>query len=49
MNDPALREEAEKQKLEINVVTGEQVSALVIDLMATPPEIIKRMQEMLKP
>jgi tripartite-type tricarboxylate transporter receptor subunit TctC len=49
MNDPALREEAEKQKLEINVVTGEQVSALVIDLMATPPEVIKRMQEMLKP
>ena len=49
MNDPALREEAEKQKLEINVVTGEQVSALVTDLMATSPEIIKRMQEMLKP
>jgi tripartite-type tricarboxylate transporter receptor subunit TctC len=49
MNDPALREEAEKQKLEINVVTGEQVSALVSDLMATPPEVIKRMQEMLKP
>jgi tripartite-type tricarboxylate transporter receptor subunit TctC len=49
MNDPALREEAEKQKLEINVVTGEQVSTLVTDLMATSPEIIKRMQEMLKP
>ena len=49
MNDPALREEAEKQKLEINMVPGEQVSTLVNDLMATSPEIIKRMQEMLKP
>jgi len=49
MNDSALREEAEKQKLEINMVPGEQVSTLVNDLMATSPEIIKRMQEMLKP
>jgi tripartite-type tricarboxylate transporter receptor subunit TctC len=49
MNDPALRAEAEKQKLEVNVVSGEQVTALVMDLMTTPPEIIKRMQEMLKP
>jgi hypothetical protein len=31
------------------VVTGEQVTTLVSDLMATSPEIIKRMQEMLKP
>jgi tripartite-type tricarboxylate transporter receptor subunit TctC len=49
MNDPALRAEAEKQKLEVNVVSGEQVTTLVTDLMTTPPEIIKRMQEMLKP
>jgi tripartite-type tricarboxylate transporter receptor subunit TctC len=49
MADPDFRAEAEKQKLEVNVVSGEQVSALVNDLMTTPPEIIKRMQEMLKP
>jgi tripartite-type tricarboxylate transporter receptor subunit TctC len=49
MADPDFRADAEKQKLEVNVVSGEQVSALVNDLMTTPPEIIKRMQEMLKP
>src|SRR3954469_21988533 len=45
MSDPALMAEAEKQKLDVNLVTGEQVAALVADLMSTPPEIIKRMQE----
>jgi tripartite-type tricarboxylate transporter receptor subunit TctC len=49
MSDPALIVEAQKQKLEVNLVTGEQVSALVADLMSTPPEIIKQMQEMVKP
>jgi tripartite-type tricarboxylate transporter receptor subunit TctC len=49
MRDPALIAEAEKQKLEVNLVTGEQVTALVTDLMSTPPDIIKRMQEMVKP
>jgi len=47
--DPAFRAEAEKQKLEVNVVHGAQIATLVGDLMATPPETIKRMQEMLKP
>jgi tripartite-type tricarboxylate transporter receptor subunit TctC len=49
MKDPGLIAEAEKQKLEVNLVTGEQVTALVSDLMSTSPEIIKRMQEMVKP
>jgi tripartite-type tricarboxylate transporter receptor subunit TctC len=47
--DPALLAEAEKQKLEINFVTGDQLAALVGDLMTTPPEIVKRMQDLLKP
>jgi hypothetical protein len=49
IEDPALRAEAEKQKLDINVVTGEQLAALVSDLMRTPLDIVKRMQDLLKP
>ena len=47
--DPALLADAEKQKLEISVVSGEQLATLVNDLMTTPPEIVKRMQALLKP
>jgi tripartite-type tricarboxylate transporter receptor subunit TctC len=49
IDDPALRAEAEKQKLDINVVTGDQLATLVGDLMTTPQEIVKRMQDLLKP
>jgi tripartite-type tricarboxylate transporter receptor subunit TctC len=47
--DPALLSEAQKQKLEISLVSGEQLAALVNDLMTTPSDIVKRMQELLKP
>jgi len=47
--DPALLAEAQKQNLEISTVSGEQLAALVSDLMATSSEIVKRMQELLKP
>jgi tripartite-type tricarboxylate transporter receptor subunit TctC len=47
--DPALRADAQKQKLEINFVSGQQLATLVNDLMTTPSEIVKRMQELLKP
>jgi tripartite-type tricarboxylate transporter receptor subunit TctC len=47
--DPALLEEAQKQKLEISLVSGEQLAALVGDLMTTTPDIVKRMQDLLKP
>jgi tripartite-type tricarboxylate transporter receptor subunit TctC len=49
MADPALIEEAHKQKLEVNVVTGEHLATLVSDLMTTPPAIIARMKDLLKP
>jgi hypothetical protein len=35
--------------LEISVVDGNQFAALVNDLMTTPPEIVQRMQDFLKP
>jgi tripartite-type tricarboxylate transporter receptor subunit TctC len=49
MADSALLAEAGKQKLDINVVSGDKLTALVNDLMTTPPDIIKRMQDLLKP
>jgi tripartite-type tricarboxylate transporter receptor subunit TctC len=47
--DPALLAEAQKQKLEISLVSGEQLAALVGDLMTTTPDIVRRMQDLLKP
>jgi tripartite-type tricarboxylate transporter receptor subunit TctC len=47
--DAALLAEAKKQKLEIRLVSGEQLDMLVDNLMTTPPDIVKRMQELLKP
>ena len=47
--DPALRADAQKQKLEISLVRGDKLAALVGDLMTTPSNIVKRMQDLLKP
>jgi tripartite-type tricarboxylate transporter receptor subunit TctC len=47
--DPALLADAQKQKLDITLVSGDQLAALVNDLMTTPPNIVKRMQDLLKP
>jgi len=49
MADPALLAEAQKQRLEINVVDSDQLATLVNDLMTTPSDIVKRMQDLLKP
>jgi tripartite-type tricarboxylate transporter receptor subunit TctC len=49
MADPAFRADAGTQKLEINVVQGQELASLVADLMRTPPEIIRRMKELQKP
>jgi len=49
LTDPALLADAQKQKLDITLVSGDQLAALVNDLMTTPPAIVKRMQDLLKP
>jgi tripartite-type tricarboxylate transporter receptor subunit TctC len=49
MADPALVAEAKQQKFEVNVVTGAQLGTLVGDLMTTPPAVIARMKDLLKP
>ncbi|HXV82400.1 MAG TPA: tripartite tricarboxylate transporter substrate-binding protein [Candidatus Binatia bacterium] len=48
MQDPAFLAEAKKQKLEINPTSGEEMDALIKELMSQPPETIARMKKLLK-
>ena len=47
MADPQFREEAERQQLEIDPLTGEEVSILVEKLALTPKPIIDRVERIL--
>ena len=40
--------DAERSKLEITPVTGERIQELVAELYKTPPELTKRLAEMLR-
>jgi tripartite-type tricarboxylate transporter receptor subunit TctC len=42
MNDPEFLEMAEKAKLEVTPVSGENIDALMKELYATPPEVAKK-------
>jgi tripartite-type tricarboxylate transporter receptor subunit TctC len=42
MGDPAMIADAEKQRMEIQLVTGEQVADLLKGLYAAPPELVER-------
>ena len=46
MKDPAFLDDAGKQKLEINALTGEQLTELISDLMKTPPSLSEKMETM---
>lgn len=46
IKDPAFKEDAGKQKLKINALTGEQLEELITDLMKTPTELTKKMESM---
>ena len=48
MADKEFLADAERSKLEITPVSGERIQALVADLYRTPPELTKRLAEMLK-
>lgn len=41
LNDPDLKADAEKQKFEVNLISGETLKARVDELMATPKEIVE--------
>ena len=47
MNDPAFLAEAKKRKLEIDPTTGEEMHALIKEVMVQPPEVIERMKKLL--
>lgn len=49
MKDPAYLAEAERAKLEVNPLTGEEVEALVKEASATPPDIVKIVRDALAP
>jgi len=47
MKDPEFIAEIEKRKYELDPTPGEELQALVQDVMAQPPEIIERMKKLL--
>ncbi len=49
MKDPEFLAEAEKLKLDVDAITGEKVSELIRDVMATPPDVIERVKKALVP
>ena len=46
MGDPAFLADAARQKLEINTLTGEQLTELITALMKSPPDISDKMESM---
>jgi tripartite-type tricarboxylate transporter receptor subunit TctC len=49
MKDPELLTEAEKLKIEIDPLTGEQVAALITEIYKTPPETVAHVREAMAP
>ena len=48
MSDPDLIADAERNKLVVKRVSGDELAGLVRDMVSTPPEIIMRMQAMMR-
>ena len=49
LKDPAFLAEAEKLKLEVNPVTGEEVDKLIAELYATPKDVVEETRVAIKP
>jgi tripartite-type tricarboxylate transporter receptor subunit TctC len=47
INDPALRAEAERRRLDIDPTRGEELDALAKEVMNTPPDIVERVKKMI--
>lgn len=48
LKEPELLKDAEKQQLDIAIIDGEELTNLIKDMMDTPPELIKKMEEFLR-
>ena len=47
MKDPEFLADAEKRKLDIDPITGEQVQDIIADLFRTPPAVVERVKKIL--
>jgi transcriptional regulator with PAS, ATPase and Fis domain len=48
LNDPQLLAQAEKQNVEIEPTSGEELEALAKEVMAQPPEVVERMKKLIR-
>jgi hypothetical protein len=48
MKDKVMLDEAAKQKVEIDPVSGEQINALLEKAFSTPPDVIAKLRELVK-
>ena len=48
LQDPELLTQAKKEGLDVSIVTGQEIEALLDDVFATPPDIIAEMQTIVK-
>lgn len=44
INDPALRAEAKRRRLDIDPATGEELQALAKEVMSASPEIVEKVK-----
>ena len=49
MKDPGFIADAEKAKMEVDPMTGEDVEKLLAELFATPPDVVARVRKILEP
>jgi hypothetical protein len=47
MSDPQLLAEADKKKLEITPVSGEELAKLAAEVVDQPPDVVERMKRIL--
>ncbi len=47
VNDPELLDDAKKNRLELDPVSGEDLPTLANEIVAQPPEVIERMKKLL--
>jgi hypothetical protein len=47
VKDPAFLEQAKKENLDIQSVSGEELQKIVAEIVATPPKIAARLQDII--
>jgi tripartite-type tricarboxylate transporter receptor subunit TctC len=47
VNDPAIKKDAEKRRLEMDPATGAALESLAKEVMSAPPDVVQRVQKLL--